>query len=44
MQIPYDWDRVEAFLKLLDGPDYIRCIGGKADDMSREMLYVAYRR
>ena len=43
-RIPWDWDRVDAYLKLLDGLDFTRCIGGHADDMSREELYSTYKR
>lgn len=44
MKIPYDWDRVDAYLKLLDGLDFTQCIGGHADVMTREALYGAYER
>ena len=43
-RIPWDWDRVDAYLELLDGLDFTRCIGGHADDMSREELYSTYKR
>ena len=43
-RIPWDWDRVDAYLELLDGLDFTRCIGGHSDDMSREELYSAYKR
>ena len=41
-RIPWDWDQVDAYLKLLDGLDFTRCIGGHSDDMSREELYSTY--
>lgn len=42
--IPYDWDRVDAYLELLGELDFTRCIGGHADDMSREALFSSYNR
>lgn len=37
--IPYDRDRVEEYVRLLDTLDFTACIGGHAEAMSREELY-----
>ena len=41
-KIPYDWDLVDAYLALLEGLDFTRCVGGHADDMTREALWESF--
>lgn len=37
--LPYDYNRVGSYLKILDTLDFSRCIGGHGKVMSREELY-----
>lgn len=37
--LPYDREKVAAFLELLDGLDFTSCVSGHSDPVSREELY-----
>lgn len=39
MALPYDREKVKAYLDVLDTLNFTRCIGGHADPMTREDLY-----
>lgn len=41
--LPYDKEKVRAFLRLLDSLDFCRCIGGHAAPMTRKALYRSLR-
>lgn len=40
MALPYDREKVKAYLDVLDTLNFTRCIGGHADPMTREDLYL----
>ena len=42
--LPYDWDKVDAYLELLEGLDFTHCINGHGDLMTREMLFDKFRK
>lgn len=42
-KIPYDMDKVEKYLAVLDRLDFTHCIGGHADIMTKEELYHSFR-
>ena len=41
--LPYDWKKVDAYLRLLDTLDFAMCISGHAKAKSREALYASLR-
>lgn len=41
-KIPYDMEKVNAYLALLDKLDFTHCIGGHADIMTKEQLYKSF--
>ena len=42
MKIPYDRELVEPYVRLLDGLDFTRCIGGHADVMTKQELFDSF--